>query len=250
MRSPEIWPFDDPRNLATFTVDEVLSGAKPILHVSHDVSDGGWQFLTGEPVELEHAKLVCLADVVELDPSLAEIADLRLGWSAHRESVAAPWQRTPAFPTEWTELVREAHAYAEAQQERMIREHSLLDWERFDYQQEGAVLTFSGASATRLVVDIQLVGSVSTKSGTWLWAWDNATILDEAAESVHVLRKYGAQHGFEKLSTAKWPADEVDGWEMAVVACLLLGGEGVYRVPGQDGFLFMVLTNPQLLALS
>jgi hypothetical protein len=62
-----------------------------------------------------------------------------------------------------------------------------------------------------------------------------------------VLRDFGLQHGFEKLSTAKWAADETDGWDMAAVACLLLEGDGVYRAPSDHGFMFMVITNPQIV---
>ena len=39
----------------------------------------------------------------------------------------------------------------------------------------------------------------------------------------------------------QWPAEEVDGWEMAGVAAHVLGAQGVYRVPSANGFLFMAI---------
>jgi hypothetical protein len=247
MQHVEPWPFEDPEDLATFTVNDVLSGAKPILDVSHDVSDGLWQFLTGEPVDLSEAKLVCLRDMVARDRGLTELADLPLGWRAVRAAAGKEWIRTPQFPTDWEKLVSDANAYTETQQSRLKTEFSLLDWKRYDYHQEAAALVFSSGGTERLTTRIQIVGSTSTSSGTWLWAWDNPSILEEASESVHLLRKFGLQHRFERLSEAKWKADEIDGWEMTAVACLLLGGEGVYRAPDENGALFMVLTNPEIV---
>ena len=39
------WPFADPTNVATITVRQIVRDGQPILHVSHDHEDGGWQFL-------------------------------------------------------------------------------------------------------------------------------------------------------------------------------------------------------------
>ena len=42
------WPFESPRNLAVITLDRIMDGRNPILYVSHDEDDGGWQFLMAE----------------------------------------------------------------------------------------------------------------------------------------------------------------------------------------------------------
>jgi hypothetical protein len=61
--------------------------------VCHDGDDGGWQFLTGQDVRMEDALLVALEEVVKLDPSVGQLADLPVGWKASRERVGAPWKR-------------------------------------------------------------------------------------------------------------------------------------------------------------
>jgi hypothetical protein len=246
-RMADAWPFPDPENLATFTVGDVLTGHRPVLYVSHDVADGSWQFLTGEALEPNKLKLVCLADVVKTDASLVGLADLPLGWSAERRSRDEPWTRQPTFPTVWGELLARAEAYTTECQERLKEEFSLLDWERYDYNQESASLIFSSAGVPRVTMKIQIVGSWARGPGTWLWSWDNDSILPGAAEYVHVLRRFGEQHDFERLSRPLWPAEEVDGWEMTSVACLLLQGEGVYRSPDQDAALFMVVSEPAFI---
>jgi hypothetical protein len=45
------WPFADLRNLASTSVRRIIPDDDPVLLVSHDADDGGWQFLTGGPFE-------------------------------------------------------------------------------------------------------------------------------------------------------------------------------------------------------
>ena len=86
------WPFDQPPDAAAITVRAVLDGA-PILLVSHDADDDGWQFLDGNEVDVDRAVLISMARVIGLDPSVLEVADLQRGWTAWRSAPGEPWQR-------------------------------------------------------------------------------------------------------------------------------------------------------------
>ena len=90
------WPFDEPENVVTLTVRQVMDGRLPILLVVHDADDGTWQFLTGGPFEIVDGMLVSLRRVYHLDPSIGELADLPLGWSAERKAREQPWKRQPS----------------------------------------------------------------------------------------------------------------------------------------------------------
>jgi hypothetical protein len=87
------WPFDSPPNVACFTVRSVVEGTKPVLMVSRDADDGAWQFLTGDAFDMADARLVSLRDMVELDSTLLQIADVPSGWMSWRERRGAPWTR-------------------------------------------------------------------------------------------------------------------------------------------------------------
>ncbi len=88
------WPFADPPNVAAFTSRHILSGQDWIYYVSHDADDGAWQFhpQSGPTTEAD-AAVAALKTMLELEPALAEIADLPLGWCAWREARGAVWQR-------------------------------------------------------------------------------------------------------------------------------------------------------------
>ena len=78
------FPFSDPPDTACFTCRHVLDEHRPILYVSHD-EDGCWQFLCGESHTLEDARIVSLADILQIDGSVADLADLDRGEYAEAE---------------------------------------------------------------------------------------------------------------------------------------------------------------------
>jgi len=85
------WPFDQAKNVAALTTSAVMKDKKPILHVIHYSEDDSWAFLCGTSDDFI---LVTMEQVIKTDPSLKTIADLPLGWSAHRASVHHEWVRT------------------------------------------------------------------------------------------------------------------------------------------------------------
>ena len=87
------WPFDQPRNCATFTTRQVLERSEPILLVSHDADDHGWQFIGSSEVLMADAKLVALEEIVQIDSTVLEVADLQPGWQAIRTTVGGAWTR-------------------------------------------------------------------------------------------------------------------------------------------------------------
>lgn len=90
------WPFDQHRRCAVVTLRSIVFGGQPILLVFHDEEDDGWQFLDGQVFEMSNAAVVALDEIVKRDPSVLEIADLRPGWKAWRDSPSSPWQRAPS----------------------------------------------------------------------------------------------------------------------------------------------------------
>jgi hypothetical protein len=86
------WVFEEYRNLGVITTTKVLDENHPILLVTHD-EDGDWQFLCGTTNQPKDGRLVCLNDIVQLDPTVNLLADLPEGWRAWRASVKDEWQR-------------------------------------------------------------------------------------------------------------------------------------------------------------
>jgi len=96
MTQPDTWPFDDPPNTAAITTADVLEGRAPVALVTHDEDDGAFQFLPpgGAPSDWREGRVVGLRTMLAMDPTLAEVADLPMGWWAWREGPGKPWTRS------------------------------------------------------------------------------------------------------------------------------------------------------------
>ncbi|HEY0156260.1 MAG TPA: hypothetical protein VGF28_03120 [Thermoanaerobaculia bacterium] len=94
----DAFPFDDDPHTSTITTVHVLEHGHPILFASHDADDGRWQFLCGTTNDPSEGRIVGLHCLVELDPTIAEVADLPLGWYATRDEPGGAWHREQRPP--------------------------------------------------------------------------------------------------------------------------------------------------------
>jgi hypothetical protein len=79
----------------SFTTRDIIGEGKPILLVTHDQDHGAWQFRTRKTVPPPKGDIAALDEIIFRDPSVVELADLPLGWSAMRASMTWPWKRQP-----------------------------------------------------------------------------------------------------------------------------------------------------------
>lgn len=113
------------------------------------------------------------------------------------------------------------------------------DMARWHIDHNKRTMTFSSPKRAKLVADVRHVGSFSTKSNTFQWAWK--TIGEEV--DVNRLRAFGEVRGIEKLTTASFGATEADAWQMAALAAYLLGADALYRPPSEHLYWFVLLSN-------
>ena len=99
MVSVDAWPFDQPRNCAVIVTQEVFACTEPILHVTHDADDHGWQFAGLTYSGPEKARIISLLEVIRMDSSVLELSKLPVGWHAWRHAVKEPWIREPLDDT-------------------------------------------------------------------------------------------------------------------------------------------------------
>ena len=90
---------------------------------------------------------------------------------------------------------------------------------------------------------IQLIGSASKSSGTWLWGWENInhfpdTIICLANE----IKARGEEWHLEPLTEAEFDLnDTFNGHNLSIVACGLADGYAYYRCPHEGGAIFVAV---------
>lgn len=89
------WKFPDHPHTGVYLSETVHKGTEPVTYVSHDTEDGAWQFLGDRMSDGGGPVISCFHHPIDNDPTLAELADLPLGWYAEREKPGEPWIRMP-----------------------------------------------------------------------------------------------------------------------------------------------------------
>ena len=87
--------FKEALNTAVFTTRFVIAGNSPITVVFHH-QDGSWQF-NGDKGDLLDSdyKIISLGEVISLDQTIIEIADMPVGHFAYRDTTADRWKIEP-----------------------------------------------------------------------------------------------------------------------------------------------------------
>jgi hypothetical protein len=122
-----------------------------------------------------------------------------------------------------------------------VEKWKLDEFKHFDFNQEKGQLVFSEGVGQNVVCEVQIIGTFSNDSKTWLWAWDSRWTLDHLKRDAKAVRDYGSQHGLNRLTTPKWSATEADGWDMTAIAAHVVHAEGAYRLPDREVLIFMLL---------
>ena len=84
------WKFNESQNTMVITTEKIIKGENNILYVFHE-EDGMWQFLDGGTVAEEDARIVGLGEIVTIDNTVMQIANLPLGNIAYRETKKDSW---------------------------------------------------------------------------------------------------------------------------------------------------------------
>ena len=85
--------FKDPPNTAVYTTKFVVDDKKTITYVTHDADDGAWQFFSEDNFENfeDVAKIIGLQEVVAMDSTVLDLADMPVGHYATRKDKNDKW---------------------------------------------------------------------------------------------------------------------------------------------------------------
>jgi len=93
---------------------------------------------------------------------------------------------------------------------------------------------------------VQVVGTYSTKDGTFMWDWDHPSIPDPARIASQAVQTFGVKHGLDVLTTRKVAISEEEAWELTALANYLWKAQGAYRGPANGGTTLVYMTFGEL----
>jgi len=85
--------FENNLDTAVFTTKFVIIDKKDITYVTHDSDDGAWQFFSNDKSDNQEevAMIVSLGEIINIDKTVLDIADLPVGYIAFRQSIKDKW---------------------------------------------------------------------------------------------------------------------------------------------------------------
>lgn len=150
---------------------------------------------------------------------------------------------TPMSEPEFQALLQQARWFMRQAMDRNQKEFRLDGHERFEWNPWRGELVFSNGGVPKVVARIQVVGTHSTKSKTWVWSWANPSYLAPIRQAVLRVKEFGEERVALRLIQPKWLATESDAWGMTAVTAQLTDAKGANRCPSQDGFTYMIFTD-------
>jgi hypothetical protein len=141
----------------------------------------------------------------------------------------------------YSKLLNSSLAEMNAMNQRLADGYGLGSHDRWDVDQTTGVLAFSNGGATEVICDVEILGTYSSITSTWLWGWANESVLKVLTENVLRVKEYGEREGLNDLRERKVECSEAEAWAFAALASKVLGGLGVYRGPTGRGYVMMMI---------
>ena len=110
------------------------------------------------------------------------------------------------------------------------------DWQ---LDQDKGEIIFTSPKGIVATAPAQIAGTYNTDDGTWLWAWDNPSIVDALKVHARLVRQYGQKRKIAELTTRKLEITEDKAWELAALTCKLGNFQGAYRGPAGATMVFI-----------
>jgi|GEM_PF-1205762 len=117
----------------------------------------------------------------------------------------------------------------------------------WDVDQDQGKIVFTSPRGMTTVCPVQIIGTLNTNDGSWLWGWDHPSVEPALQQHAQLCRTYGERHGIDWLVCQRLEeCTEDDGWQMVALACNLAGAQGAYRGPMGATLVFMTFGQPQI----
>ncbi|CAK9007535.1 Probable phosphoenolpyruvate synthase (PEP synthase) (Pyruvate, partial [Durusdinium trenchii] len=125
---------------------------------------------------------------------------------------------------------------------KQLRLADVVRDESWQFDKASGTLRFGDSIEYR----VQVLGTESHGSDTWLWAWANeaSKIPPGHLVAANRLRTFGHEQGIDELTTAMVSLDILDGHTAGMIASGVAVGNAYFRCPYEGGAMFVLITDP------
>jgi len=110
--------------------------------------------------------------------------------------------------------------------------------DRWDVDQEKGLIIWTFEDGVTVSAPCQIVGTYNTEDSTFLWAWENSSILKKLQQDAQSVLDFAKENEIDFLQDAQVECTEEAAWDLASLANLLCDQQGVYRGPAGPTLIF------------
>jgi hypothetical protein len=115
--------------------------------------------------------------------------------------------------------------------------------------EEGTIVFTNPTRGVRVTAPVQVIGTLNSEDGTWLWGWDHPSVPEPIGEHARLARAFGERYGLPAFTTLKIAASMDECWTFTALACHLAGAQGGYSGPSGPARVFMTFGTPAIVKL-
>ncbi len=129
--------------------------------------------------------------------------------------------------------------YALVSLEKQDRMAMLIGEHLHELDLDAGTIRFS----SELVFPMQVLGTESDNTVTWLWAWadEQTEIPDNLLDASRRLRDWGSKEGLNEFTSPSIDLDRADGNAIALIASQVAGASCFYRDSYEGGAVYLLL---------
>ncbi|MBP7867355.1 MAG: hypothetical protein KA419_15575 [Acidobacteria bacterium] len=145
------------------------------------------------------------------------------------------------------------HDHAAASLDKQLALGDALGTHEWKFDLDSGRITFTTGrlfSRKRITYAVQVLGTESEISNTWLWAWANeqTPVPSSLLHAANRLKVIGDREGIVELAEPRIDLETCTGHQLAMVASGLLAANCYYRGPYEDGAVFLLIRDPSFPA--
>jgi hypothetical protein len=135
-------------------------------------------------------------------------------------------------------------AHAGLSYEKQLLTADTIAGKPWQFDMSSGTIVFDG----KLTVPVQIIGTVSYETGTWLWAWANTQsgIPPELLRDANRLREIGQRDGMEALTSASFPFVDSYDHKLALLSSGVCDASCYYRADYGSGAMYVTLHSDRL----
>lgn len=124
---------------------------------------------------------------------------------------------------------------------KVDEEFKLGSYSRWDFRQDTGQIIFSDKGVPKVIATVQIAGTWSNISNTWMWSWNNKSIEKPVKKDLETVREFGLEKKFSELTNAQWASDPEYAWTVTAVAGYILNAKTAFRGDSGSGYVYFLV---------